>query len=308
MITQETQKVNDLTKEFANHKKFAKELQETLAGFYKDADGVMSQKGESVLKCGTMLQFERFYDADGTTRLAGANFCKHRLCPYCAWRWHIKYSAIIQRTFEILGQKNFFHLVLTIPNVKFINKEFLINLRQNSTEFMKKVLKCQDYMISFEITLDKNGQYHPHFHILCILKEQPTKKFIQQEWAKVANVGAYAICDIKQCTDSKISQELTKYILKFENDKISANQVFVIDKALKGLRKFATNGIIKKAEIDAKKQLQRETFDKIQKLQQFDSELLFYEWLGNSYGLKASQHISKEQREKTNNINFADII
>lgn len=296
MITQKEQKVNDLN-EFTKHKIFAKELQETLSKFYYDeVNKEYSKKGINILNCGNSLTFERFFDDNNTTRLAGANFCKHRLCPYCAWRWHIKYASIIERTFQILKEKNFYHLVLTIPNVKYINKEFLINLRQNSTEFMKKSLKCEDYMISFEITIGKDGTFHPHYHILCILNEKPTKKYIQTEWAKIANCGNYAICDIKKCTDNRISQELTKYILKFENDKIESDKIFIIDKALKGLRKFATNGTIKKAEAEAKKQIQRETFDKIQNLQEYDSELLFYEWLGQAYQLKTSQKIDKKDR------------
>lgn len=296
MITQKEQKVNDLN-EFTKHKIFAKELQETLSKFYYDeVNKKYSKKGINILNCGNSLTFERFFDDNNTTRLAGANFCKHRLCPYCAWRWHIKYASIIERTFQILKEKNFYHLVLTIPNVKYINKEFLINLRQNSTEFMKKSLKCEDYMISFEITIGKDGTFHPHYHILCILNEKPTKKYIQTEWAKIANCGNYAICDIKKCTDNRISQELTKYILKFENDKIESDKIFIIDKALKGLRKFATNGTIKKAEAEAKKQIQRETFDKIQNLQEYDSELLFYEWLGQAYQLKTTQKIDKKDR------------
>ena len=180
---------------YKNHKNFAKALQATLANFYKDHihQGELSQKGQSISKCGTHLEFERFKDPERTTRLAGANFCKHRLCPFCAWRWHLKYSLILQKTFEILGQKDFYHLVLTIPNVKYINKEFLINLKKNATNFIKKSLFCNDFMISFEITIDEGGNFHPHFHILCILDKQPTRKFLQTEWAHVANCGKYAI-------------------------------------------------------------------------------------------------------------------
>lgn len=297
MIAQKKQEINKI-EEFSLHKNFAKQLQSILASFYKDTakENELSTKGESISKCGSNLFFEHFFDENDTTRLAGANFCKHRLCPFCAWRWHIKYASIIERTFEILGQNEFYHLVLTIPNVKYLNKEFLINLRQNATEFMKKSLKCNDYMISFEITIDTNGNFHPHYHILCILKEKPTRKFIQTEWAKIANCGKYAICNIKKCTDKRISQELTKYILKFENDTIPESKIFIINKALKGLRKFATNGIIKKAEKTAKTQLQAEVFDKIQKLQEFDSELLFYKWIGQSYQLQQTQQLSKNDR------------
>lgn len=300
MITENLEKVNCL-QDYAQHKQFAVRLQTTLASFYKDKKSisdanVLSQKGLSILNCGSHLEFERYKNPEQTMRLAGANFCKHRLCPYCAWRWHVKYANILQRTFQILGAHNFYHLVLTIPNIKFLNKEFLSNLKQNATKFMTKALKCNDYLISFEITIDKIGQFHPHFHIICILDKQPTRKYLQTEWAKFANCGAYAICNIKKCTDNRISQELTKYILKFEDDKISAEKLFIINKALKGLKKFASRGKIKTAEEQAKQELQREMFDKIQELKNFDSEMLFYEWIGGSYNLSKTIDIPKNTK------------
>lgn len=304
MITDKNVKVNEILQDFSKHKNFATELQHVLSEFYKEpvnvAGGgyqlVKSQRGQEIDKCGTSLTFERYFNEEQTVRLASANFCKHRLCPYCAWRWHLKYSKIIEKSFEILDVQDFYHVVLTIPNVKFLNKEFLMELRKNATKFIKKSLKCKDYMISFEITIDKEGGYHPHFHVIAILKDKPTKKFLQTEWAKVSNCGSnYAICDIKECTDKRISQELTKYILKFEGEQINEKNLYVINNALKGLRKFATNGIIKKAEEQAKIELQAQAFDRIQELNEYDSELLFYQWFAKGYELKEIMHKDKKE-------------
>lgn len=305
MITEKKKNVNEILQDFSKHKIYASNLQKELANFYKEpikleGGGLafeMSTRGKQICECGNRLTFEKYYNEENTMRLAGANFCKHRLCPYCAWRWHLKYSKIIERTFEILGVQNFYHMVLTIPNVKFLNKEFLIELRQNATTFIKKSLKCKDYMLSFEITIDKAGCYHPHYHVIAILKDKPTRKFLQTEWARVSNCGAnYAICDIKPATDNKISQELTKYVLKFEDEKINGKNLFVINNALKGLRKFATNGKIKKAEEQAKKELQAQAFEKIQELNEYESDLMFYEWLSRGYELKETYHKDKKEQ------------
>lgn len=295
MITQNYNKVNEKQLEFSKHKKFALSLQNMLANLYDSQQP--TQKGSGIRNCGSSLIFEKFRNEDETTKLAGANFCKHRLCPFCAWRWHKKTSTIIDKAFQILGERNYYHIVLTIPNVRYLTKEFLIDLRVRATTMLKKVIKCKDYIISFEITIDKEGNFHPHFHCLCILDNVPTKKFLQTEWAKVSACGNnYAICDIKKCTDNKISQELTKYILKFEDDTIDTQKLKVINFAIKGLRKFATNGIIKEAEAKAKDEIAHERFENLKELSKYDSELYFYKWLGQSYSLQDIIQVDKDER------------
>lgn len=300
MISQINNNVNENVADFELHKKFANLLQIKLSNFYKDVKGNPTDHSEQIANCGNRLVFEHFLDNQNTVKLASANFCKHRLCPYCAWRWHLKTSKMIEKTFEILGENNYYHIVLTIPNVKFLTKDFLIDLRKRATTMLKKSIKCSDYMISLEITIDANGCFHPHFHCLCILnKFIPTRKFLQTEWVKISACGGlYHICDIKKCTDNKISQELTKYILKFEGEDIDEKKLHIINKSIKGIRKFATNGTIKKAEAKAKDELMREQFDELKELSNYDSELYFYEWLGSNYNLSKIVEISKEDREK----------
>lgn len=303
MLTQENNFVNefyksdvDALKQFETHKKFASNIQNTLAEIYANTD-----KGARIEQCGNSLVFERFHNDEHTTTLNSANFCKHKLCPYCAWRWHKRNANILDKSFEILQNQNFYHLVLTIPNVNFLTKEFLITLRQNATKFVKQVMKSKDYFMSFEITVDKNGKFHPHYHIIIILNNVPTKKEIQTEWAKYSNCGNnYAICDIKPCTDKKISFELTKYIIKFDNETLDKKSLYIIEKATKGIRKFATSGKIKIAEEKAKNLIQQEAFNKMQELKIYDSDLLFYEWFSKSYQLKEIINIDRHKQNRAN--------
>lgn len=297
MINQITKIVNDNELIlYKKHKSLAENIQKTLASFYEKPTyhgGVeYTSTGINILNCGTHLSFRRFFDDDETTKLNSANFCKHRLCPFCEWRLHLRNSAILERTFKILGEKDYQHLVLTIPNLKFINKQFILDLRENATKFIKKYLGIKDYFISFEVTISENGEYHPHYHIVFIKeKNLPTKKEIQKNWAIYAKCGRnYAICDIKKCTDNKVSLELTKYILKFENGKVSNEALFVLNSALHGIRKFSTAGIIKQAFEKAKDEIHIEKFEEMNKLKKFDSEVYFYEWLNGDY---ECQHIEK---------------
>lgn len=287
MITQENEIVNEKIDNFTQHKKFAEQIQKTLASIYvKKLNGELTRKGENILNCGTSLEFQHFFNADNTRTLHGANFCKHKLCPMCAWRWHIKQSAILQRAFDILGKQDFYHLILTIPNLKFMTKEFLIELRKKCALFMKKIAKSKDYFTSFEITIDEFGKYHPHYHIIYInhLEKPLTRKTIQTEWARIANTGTnYAIAKQFKCKNNKIALELTKYILKFENITPDIEQLKTIDMATWNIKKMSSSGMIYEAKQQAEKELDKENFDKMQELKQFDSELEWFLWFNGAY-------------------------
>lgn len=288
MITQTKVNVNEKIDNFIIHKKFALNIQNALASIFvkKDNSGELNKKGENILNCGTSLEFQHFFDGDDTRTLHGANFCKHKLCPMCAWRWHLKQSAILQRAFDILGKQDFYHLVLTIPNLKYMTKNFLVELRKKTAIFMKKIAKSKDYFISFEITIDKNGYYHPHYHIIYInhLEKPLTRKTIQTEWARIANTGTnYAIAQQKKCSNNKIALELTKYILKFEDFEPDINHLKVIDMATWNVKKMSSSGAIYEAKQRAEKEIERENFEKMQELKQFDSELEWFLWFQDSY-------------------------
>lgn len=298
MITQELNLVNQKIEDFTAHKKFAQEIQGALASIFvkKTGTGELTTKGENIYKCGTSLEFQHFFNEENTRTLHSANFCKHKLCPMCAWRWHIKQSAILQRAFDILGEQDYYHLILTIPNLKYMTKEFLVGLRKKTALFMKKIAKSKDYFLSFEITIDERGYYHPHYHILYInhLDKPLTRKQIQTEWAKIANTGtAYAIGMQKKCTNKRIALELTKYILKFENISPNANTLKVIDMATYNVKKVSSSGMIYEAKQQAEKEIEKENFDKMNELRTFDSEYEWYLWLESAY---SKQDIGERKR------------
>lgn len=286
MLSQIEPFVNEKLDKFIIHKNFALDIQKGLAELYKKPNGELKSKAYNILECGTALEFEHYFNAENTRTLHGANFCKHKLCPMCAWRWHIKQSMILQKAFDILGEQDYYHLVLTIPNIKHMTKEFLVELRKKATKFMLKVAKSSDYFLSFEITIDERGYYHPHYHIIYInrLEKPLTRKKIQTEWAKIANTGTdYAIGMQKKCKGDKIAFELTKYILKFEGIKPTATTLKTIDTATWNIKKISTKGIIRDAKIKAEEELEKERFDKMNELKQYDYELEFYRWLETSY-------------------------
>lgn len=293
-------------KNYAKHKNLALTIQKTLASFYKrkefkseKLEDRFSHQGLAILNCGNSLSFNKYHNEEKTIKLNHANFCKNRLCPMCAWRWHLKYNAIIKRTFQILGKGHYYHLVLTIPNLKVINKQILLNLKERASLFLKKYMKINDYFLGFEMTIGKDKSYHPHFHIVLFSAEKlelPTKKEMQTIWAQFTGYGKYNIINIQECSENEVSLELTKYILKFETkedqEELIKETLYPVYVALKGLRKFSTSGLVKKAEQQAKKELEEEYLEEILALKEFDYDTYFYEWLGQSYeqtGLMSKQ-------------------
>ena len=123
-----------------------------------------------------------------------------------------------------------------------------------------------------------------------------TRKYIQTEWARIANTGTnYAIAKQTKCHGDKISLELTKYILKFDNIEPNVKQMRVIDFATKGIRKFSTSGSIKQAEKEAKLIIDREKFEKLEDLAKYDSIIEYYKWIEKTYNLVSQEEKRAKQ-------------
>lgn len=288
MITKNLEFVNEKIDNFSVHKNFALDFQRKLSNLYKQDiqyTDKQSKKAENILNCGNFLAFIKYNDPKETSRLYGANFCKHKLCPMCAWRAHIKNSVKFERAFKMLPEHEYYHLVLTIQNVPHITKDFIINLRRKATQFIKKSMKVNDFFLSFELTIGNDGKYHPHYHIIYYKDGTTyTKKWLQTEWANVCNYGRqYQIVNNKKCNKNTISRELTKYILKFEDINPNEQQLRVIDTALKGIRKYSSNGTFKIAQYNAECEIDKEDFEKLFELDQYSAEVSFYKWLNDNY-------------------------
>lgn len=300
MITKNLEFVNEKIDNFTLHKSYALDFQQKLAKLYEgdiQYTDKPSKKAENVLNCGTFLAFIKYNDPNNTSRLYGANFCKHKLCPMCAWRAHLKNSVKFEKAFRSMPEHDYYHLVLTIQNVPHITKEFIINLRQKATQFIKKSMKVKDFFLSFELTIGKDGNYHPHYHIIYYKDGTTyTKKWMQTEWAKVCNYGKqYQIVNNRKCNKNTISRELTKYILKFEDINPNEQQLRVIDVALKGIRKYSANGSFKIAQYNAECEIDKEEFDKLFELDHYSAEISFYKWFIDNYQITEKSTIEAKQ-------------
>ena len=276
-----------------------------------DADGVrrnivqylLSQgkyeQARSVESCGTFLMFKSYNDALGTSTLERANFCKHPLCPTCAWRRHIKYSAILSHGLQSASGK-LSHLVLAVPNSAHLSRGDLMRLKERAKTFVQQKLSCKNYISNLEIVASDAG-YHPHLHILL---ETDTYYKVNAEWIKrmatewkkhfskkreelYANYDSFTfyITGITRENMSGAVQELTKYIIKGQQ-KISADMIAETAEAIHGVRKMSSAGTLKDTIKTGKRLATLALDDKLAKLSRYEWEYHIYQFIHGCYERK----------------------
>jgi plasmid rolling circle replication initiator protein Rep len=274
-----------------------KELRDMLYRHYLKKQ--QPQKARAVKECGTFLMFKQYKDAKATAQLASANFCKNPLCPMCAWRKHIKNSNIMSYAMEEIGGK-VSHLVLAVPNTKYITRERLLNLKERAVSFIKGQLGCENYYTSLEIVASDAG-FHPHMHILLETEKyfQVSEEFIKdfsQRWKKHFDKKDNEIYNraydgytffVRGITGDYQGalQEVTKYVVKAET-KIDTAYTEQLADAVFGVRKTSAGGSFKKA-IKAGK------VDALIETEKFFRELSAYEWEYQIYNFINGRYIKK---------------
>ena len=230
-----------------------------------------------VAECGSYLQFKRY--SNGTLKLNGANFCRVRLCPMCAWRRELKIfaqtSKVMDRALEDKDYR-FIFLTLTCRNVD--GAELSHTIDELFYGFKKLMLKSsikkavKGWFRALEIThnLDKASKdydtYHPHFHVILMVNKSyfnMPSLYISQEswttlWKESLKVDYTPVVDVrafKTRTKKQISKSLAeaaKYTVKDNDYIVNGNEamtdsaVMVLDKALSYRRLVAYGGELRK--------------------------------------------------------------
>lgn len=281
---------NDI-KPYEKHKKSAIYVQKTLEKYYISEKRV--NKAQNIADCGTFLKFRQWNDIAETQRLIGANFCKHPLCPLCAWRKHIKDSETIKKAIENISPNDFlYHLVLTVPNIKKISFERLTEIKAQAVKFIKKQMKLNDYLTSYEITWSKKTGYHPHVHAIVASDQQIETDIeniskLRNEWGKcIKSPYGYAIMALYPVTDRQsAAEELTKYLCKpmKRNERMPEKVIMEIAKTTKGIRRFSAGGEIKKAINASKRSIEEENNEEMQRLTDYEYIDRMFAWFGEEY-------------------------
>ena len=284
---------------FSEKKFFGQEINNILADYYLNCR--KKSKSLQVRNCASFLQFKVYGDIEQTRKLHRADFCKHPLCVMCAWRLSVKRARELAEAVKILKEQSpegrFYFLTLTVSNWKTISKEKLRKLQKQGVEFIRKILGTISYYVSLEVTIGKDGLYHPHLHALVY-----TTRYIdttldsiagyRKEWAKITekrdmDYQILTIYPIARGEDGEKSlHEVTKYILKPEM-KISRETLIKVSKSIENIKKGFSSGEIRKLLKRAKLSLYEQDVKDLEKLEEFDWVIELYKWLGNSYVLEA---------------------
>ena len=256
-----------------NEPKFIEKKLQTNDIIFKFYNTGFTKESEKIKQCGNFLEFifkEHQITKDTKKKLANANFCKNRFCPTCNWRRTRNIVGQLKEAFSVIQEKEkvatlFLTLTVTNPDVKDLkstiakmNKSF--NEMTRTKPFKNAVL---GYFKSIEILGDKtpNGQAHPHFHILLVVKESYFKKsdyLNKSEWAemwrkalKVDYTPVVYVSRIKSKNenfsdiDSAIA-ETVKYAVKHSDLCKRTNEDFYyLYTQTKNLRFISAGGILK---------------------------------------------------------------
>lgn len=169
-----------------------------------------------------------------------------------------------QRMFKALPELTDFRwllLTLTVKNCDVQDLKSTISTMQKAWSKLRRRKffgqKIYGYVKSLEITRSENGQAHPHFHIMLLVKpsyfknDYMTKKAWAEEWQSVLDVDYQPVCDIRAITDKKgkglggAVLEVLKYEMKSAELLQYPDFLKMLALQLKGTRAIELGGLVK---------------------------------------------------------------
>ena len=230
-------------------------------------------EAQKIKECGNFLEFalkQHQITNENKKKLANANFCKNRFCPMCSWRRVRNITGQLKDAFSCITEKQkiatlFLTLTIKNPDVKDLKKAIAkmnkaFNEMTRTKPFKNAIL---GYFKAIEILGDDtpNGQAHPHFHILLIVKENYFKKsdYLNKSqwtemWKKALKVDYTPVVDIRRIKsknenfsdiDSAII-ETVKYSVKHSDlVKRSNEDFYYLYTQTKNMRFISAGGMLK---------------------------------------------------------------
>lgn len=237
------------------------------------------KKHHKVHDCAEEIKYK--ITADGEFKLYQVWFCKSRLCPLCNWRRAMKagkqLELILEEALKRQPKSRFLFLTLTIRNS--VDREQLkadlAKMGRAIYKLMryKKVSKnLLGYVRSTEITVNQDGSYHLHMHLLVMVTPtyfKDSSNYIPQtEWTKlwqkamkldytpIVNVEVVKPNQAKGKSSLKASAlETAKYQTKSadymtDDDDWNLQVIGDLEFALRGSRQISFAGLLKEVRKD----------------------------------------------------------
>jgi plasmid rolling circle replication initiator protein Rep len=255
-----------------------------------------NSRSSQIEGCASYLMFRNYRDPDRTKKLLAANFCKHPLCVMCEWRLHLKKVLELETAIKLMRKADsayrFYFLTLTVKNWLEITNSKLKDLQKKAVRFIREIVNSNSYYVSTEITISKNGDYHPHIHAIVSTENEfevnynliSTYRrlwclFYAQQDSKFLEVAYYPI-------SKNTIHEVTKYVLKPEK-KLEQESLINVAVAIHNLRKTFASGDLRIYIKQAKTKIKSDVSEENSLLTGYRYYDELFNWLNNKYLLKA---------------------
>ena len=253
------QDVSPHDKPWSKHRAESDQIQEHYQGTDYD------RYAERISECAQLLDFRLVPEAKESAyrlKLSSARFCHVRTCQVCSWRRSLMYKARAYKALpafiEDHPKTRYLFMTLTVRNCEVWDlRDNISHLNKSFARLTKlKLWPGIGYLKTVEVTRGKQGDAHPHLHVLVAL--QPSyyarcyikkKKWIEL-WQKSLRVDYKPIMDVKaiKATESPVGllAELIKYQTK-PNDLIFSDKHWFLEytKQIHGTKAFALGGEFK---------------------------------------------------------------
>ncbi len=229
--------------------------------------------------CSNLLCFSELCDKETGEiglKLKQAMFCNVRHCPVCCWRRSLRNVARfyerIPEVMEAHPKSAWLFVTLTIKNPEMCDLRSTLSDMNKGFKRMieRKSFPAIGYIRTTEITRGQDGNPHPHFHCLLLVKPSYFKGGVyltQLDWAMLwqacLRIDYLPVVDVRRVkADSEKAKaaeeiegkiaglkaavlETLKYSVKVEDMLTDSKFLYGITDQLRGLRFLATGGVLK---------------------------------------------------------------
>jgi plasmid rolling circle replication initiator protein Rep len=186
---------------------------------------------ERVQVCADLLEFKLAPDQfEGAykLKLASARFCHLRHCPICQWRrslmWKAKAYKILPQVVADYEKHRWLFVTLTQRNVP------ITELRKTLTQMNKAFTRLtqlkswpgKGWIKSTEVTRGRDGDAHPHFHVLMMVNPSYFKTgYLSQKrwcelWQKCLRIDYQPVLDVQAVKPTLSPTALLAEVIKYQ--------------------------------------------------------------------------------------------